>query len=115
MKVLLVDDEEEILEYVSNFLKDSGHQVFTAQDGESSIHILEKERPEIVFLDAKMPGVYSGIDMIKKTRDIIPNAKIFMVTGFHDIEKNEMIKLGVDDVIYKPISLRKFAELTKGD
>ncbi len=115
MKILLVDDEEEILEYVSEFLRDSGHQVFTAGDGESSLHILKDEQPDIVFLDAKMPGVYSGIDMIKKTRNIVPNAKIFMVTGFHDIEKNEMIKLGADDVIYKPISLKKFAELTRGE
>lgn len=111
MKILIIDDEEEILEYVSTFLIDSGHQVFTAQDGESSLSILEKEQPEIIFLDARMPGLYSGIDMIKKIKEITPQAKIYLVTGFDDIKREEMVQLGADDVIYKPVSLVKFQEL----
>ena len=68
IKILLVDDEPDILEFVSYNLKKEGYQVFTAMSGKEGITIAKKEMPQLIILDVMMPDV-DGIETCKEIRD----------------------------------------------
>ena len=63
-KVLIIDDEKDILESLSSILRDEGFQVLTAIDGHEGLAIFEKERPEVVLLDVWMPEM-DGLQVLK--------------------------------------------------
>ena len=64
-KVLIIDDEKDILESLSSILQDEGFHVFKATDGQEGLLIFEREKPEIVLLDVWMPEI-DGIQVLSK-------------------------------------------------
>ena len=104
-KLLVVDDEADICDFVKNFFKDRGFQVFTALNGEEALSITKRELPELVLLDIKMKGM-DGMAALKHIRDIDKSIKIIMVTALEDRDRmNEAYKLGACDYITKPLVL----------
>ena len=104
-KLLVVDDENDVCDFVKNFFKDRGFQVFTALNGEEAISITKKEKPNLVLLDIKMKGM-DGLAALKHIREIDKAIKIIMVTALEDRDKmNEAYKLGACDYITKPLVL----------
>lgn len=104
-KLLVVDDEHDICDFVKNFFNDRGFQVFTALNGEEAISITKKEKPELVLLDIKMQGM-DGIAVLKHLKEIDRNLKVIMVTALEDQDKmNEASRLGACDYITKPLML----------
>jgi len=107
-RVLIVDDEEDILDFLSYNLKKEGYDVITVDSGRKCLENHTKQLPDIILLDVMMPGI-SGIDVCKKikadpkTKDIpviMLTAKITekdIVTGLNS---------GADDYMVKPFSLR---------
>lgn len=71
-KILIVDDESPIREVLSASLRDEGHVVFTAHDGESGLKAMREHNPEIVFLDIWMPGSLDGIEVLTTARRQFP-------------------------------------------
>ncbi|MFZ1233306.1 MAG: sigma-54 dependent transcriptional regulator [Thiofilum sp.] len=106
--ILVVDDEPDIRQLVSEILEDEGYRVETADSAESAREIYRKRRPDLVLLDIWMPGM-DGISLLKEWRDT--NAligSVIMMSGHGTIETAvEATKLGAYDFIEKPFSLAK--------
>lgn len=104
-KILVVDDEHDICDFVKTFFKDRGFQVFTALNAEEALSITKKENPNLVLLDIKMKGM-DGLAVLKYIREFDKNIKVIMVTALEDQDKmHEAYKLGAIDYITKPLVL----------
>ena len=102
-KLLLIDDEPDILRVLSISLKADGYDVVSAQNGPEGIAAFEKEKPDIVITDIKMPGM-DGIEVLKKIKGLNTDTEVIIITGHGDIENAiEALKHGASDYINKPI------------
>ena len=104
-KILIVDDEIDICDFVKNFFEERGYQVLTALSGEDAIVIAKAEKPELVLLDIKMKGM-DGIAALKHLRELNRSQKVIMVTALEDQDKmDEASRLGACDYVTKPLML----------
>jgi len=104
-KLLVVDDENDICDFVKTFFKDRGFHVLTALNGEEALSIIKKDRPDLVLLDIKMKGM-DGLAALKHIKELDRTIKIIMVTALEDQDKmHEAYKLGACDYITKPLIL----------
>jgi len=107
-KVLLVDDEPDILEFLGYNLKKEGFVVLTAEDGKTGIEIAQKEKPDLIILDVMMPGI-DGIEACAEIRNI-PGLKdvliAFLTARNEDYSQIAGFDVGADDYISKPIKPR---------
>ncbi|MUG47727.1 response regulator transcription factor [Paenibacillus woosongensis] len=104
--ILLVDDEEKVLEFISSFLQGEGYHITTAHTGIEALAIAKQTKPAVIVLDWMMPGM-NGLDVCRELRK---NSKvgIIMVTAKSDeIDKIIGLESGADDYIIKPFSLRE--------
>ncbi|MDP8299850.1 MAG: response regulator [Candidatus Tantalella remota] len=107
VKLLVVDDEVEICDFVKNFFKERDFEVFVAYDGKEALGIIEARNPDIVLLDVKMPEM-DGIETLKAIRKHNSSAKVIMVTAVEDAEKAEEAKShGAIEYITKPLLLEQ--------
>lgn len=114
-KVLIVDDEPNILELLEYNLKKEGYQVVRADTGEKAVAMLERDRPAIVLLDQMLPGL-DGLGVLKKIRadDAYADMPVIMVTAkSEEIDKIIGLELGADDYITKPFSVRELCARVK--
>ena len=105
IKILLVDDEPDILEIVGYNLKNEGYQVFTAENGQQAIKIAKKNIPHLILLDIMMPEM-DGIEACEKIRKIksLENVIItFFTARGEDYSQVAGFEAGADDYITKPI------------
>lgn len=85
-KILVVDDEADILELFKSRIKASGYDVATASNGKEALEKLISEKPDAVLLDVMMPGI-SGLDVLKKIREYDQNLPVFIITAFSNEER----------------------------
>ena len=107
-KILLVDDEPDILEFVSYNLKKEGYQMFTANNGKEAMSIAKQEKPDLIILDVMMPNM-DGIETCREIRDIhgLQNVLIaFLTARNEDYSQIAGFEVGADDYINKPIKPR---------
>ena len=105
IKILLVDDEPDILEIVGYNLKSEGYQVFTANNGNEGVEIAQKVHPHLILLDIMMPEM-DGIEACEKIRAIksLENVIIsFLTARGEDYSQVAGFDAGADDYITKPI------------
>ena len=104
-KILIVDDEPDIVEFISYNLKGRGYLIATARDGVEAIRKAKEFRPNLILLDMMMPNK-DGIETIKELRSLpdFDDTAIIFLTALND-EKYEIegLKKGADDYIAKPI------------
>lgn len=104
-KILLVDDEIDILEFISYNLEKEGYKVYTAQNGKDAIRIAEKKCPDLIILDVMMPEM-DGIVTCEELRKI-PKLKstviAFLTARSEDYSQIAGFEAGADDYITKPI------------
>ena len=113
--VLLVDDEPDILEFLSYNLKKEGYEVLTANNGKEGIAIAQKELPELIVLDVMMPEM-DGIEVCRELRKIpsLKNAMIVFLTARNeDYSQITGFESGADDYITKPIKPNVFVSRVK--
>jgi two-component system alkaline phosphatase synthesis response regulator PhoP len=107
-KILLVDDEADILEFLSYNLKKEGYRVFTANNGKEAVTVAKKENPDIIILDVMMPDM-DGIETCREIRDL-PGLKdvmiAFLTARNEDYSQIAGFEVGADDYINKPIKPR---------
>jgi two-component system response regulator (stage 0 sporulation protein F) len=109
-KLLIVDDEHDIRNFVKNFFQERGFEVFTAVNGEEAISVVKKESPSVVLLDIRMKGM-DGIATLKHLKEMDRTIKIIMVTALEDQDKiDEAYRLGACDYITKPLELDHLEE-----
>jgi two-component system alkaline phosphatase synthesis response regulator PhoP len=104
-KILLVDDEVDILEFISYNLEKEGYQVFTAQNGADAIKLAEKKQPHLIILDVMMPEM-DGIAACEEIRKIptLNNTIIaFLTARGEDYSQIAGFEAGADDYITKPV------------
>jgi len=110
-KILVVDDEHDICDFVGAFFKERGFQVFAALNADEALLITKKERPDLILLDIKMKGM-DGLAALKHIRELDRSIKIIMVTALEDQDKmHEAYKLGAVDYITKPLVLDYLEEI----
>ena len=114
-RILVVDDDKSISKVLGAYLEQSGYQVLTAHDGEHALHILRRERPDLVVLDLMMPHrdgwEVTQIVRADKTLDATP---IIMLTArVEDTDKIVGLELGADDYITKPFNAREVVARVK--
>jgi DNA-binding response OmpR family regulator len=105
IKILLVDDEVELLQALSERLQLRGFEVVVAHSGEEALDILEGAAPDLMVLDLKMPGI-DGMEVLRSTRQSCPQVQVIMLTG-HGSEKDRetALRLGVFDYLHKPVDI----------
>jgi two-component system alkaline phosphatase synthesis response regulator PhoP len=107
-KILLVDDEPDILEFLSYNLKKEGYNVFTANNGKEAIVVAKRENPDLIILDVMMPDM-DGIETCREIREL-PGLKdvmiAFLTARNEDYSQIAGFEVGADDYINKPIKPR---------
>ncbi len=105
MKLLIVDDETEICDFLKSFFEERNYEVRTATSGEEALKTVGQFKPNVVLLDIKMP-VMDGIRVLELIKAKHPKTKVIMVTALETRDKiEECIRLGADNYITKPLSL----------
>ena len=105
-KILVVDDEPDLVLVLSNFLSKEGFKVYTAHTGEQAIEKVKNNPIDLVLLDIAMP-VMDGIETLKQIKKIKPDINVIMITGYKDAEKVvQAFRLGAYDCLFKPFDFR---------
>ena len=108
IKILLVDDELDILEFIDYNLTKENYQVYTASDGYEAIKLAEKHEPHLIVLDIMMPGL-DGVEVCRelRSREKFQNTIIaFLTARSEDYSQIAGFEVGGDDYITKPIRPR---------
>ncbi|MCG8564051.1 MAG: response regulator [Desulfobacterales bacterium] len=112
-KVLLVDDEKEFLEIMSERMTARGMDVTTATSADEALGILEHHSFDAIVMDFQMPGM-DGMEALKAIKTLKPESQIILLTGYATIEKTvEAMKIGAVDFLEKPADLEALAEKIK--
>ena len=104
-KVLLVDDEQEFIETLSERLRMRELDTKMALDGEQALEAVEDDEPDVMLLDLKMPGM-DGMEVLRKVKKAYPGVEVVMLTG-HGTDKDEeqAKRLGAYAYLQKPVDL----------
>lgn len=104
-RVLIVDDEKNIVSSLQNILGDEGYEVTTAEDGLDALEMIQSDPPDLVLLDIWLPGM-DGIEVLKTVKTYYPEIEVLVMSGHGTIETAvKATKLGAADFIEKPFSL----------
>lgn len=108
-RILVVDDEAEICKILDKFLAKKGFQVMTAASGEEALASFSKERPDLVILDKKMPGI-GGQAVLKEFKRQASGVPVIMLTGSINGADDKDVEPGCDAVLNKPVDLNVLLE-----
>ncbi len=112
-KILLVDDEEEILRSLGASLEEEGYEVWTAGDGTTAIQLVRTRHPDIIFLDIWIPGM-DGIQTLKAIKEFDAEIEVVIMTGHGTVNTSvQAIKLGAFDFLEKPLSLDTVLDIVR--
>jgi len=104
-RILVVDDEESIREFLEIMLRKEGYDTTCVEDGQQAIDILKKKSFDMVISDLQMPNV-TGMELLKEVRATYPNLMFMMITAFGTTETAvDAMKMGAYDYITKPFKL----------
>lgn len=105
--VLLVDDEEQFLDALSQRLKARGLKVDAVTSGEDAVKQVEERNFDAIIVDLAMPGI-DGIETLKRIKEKRPDLEIIMLTGHATVKSGiEAMKLGAEDFLEKPVDLNE--------
>jgi two-component system alkaline phosphatase synthesis response regulator PhoP len=112
-KILVADDEPEIQRILSDFLTREGYQVVLAANGSETLAAAQRENPQLIILDLKMPGM-SGIETCRelKAREKTAHIAVIVATAFRE-RVLESFDAGADDFVTKPFHLEELAVRVK--
>ncbi|MCD6291536.1 MAG: response regulator transcription factor [Anaerolineae bacterium] len=102
-KILIVDDEQNILDLVSAYLRREGYEVHTATDGVSGLKAVRAFRPDVVVLDIMLPGL-DGLEMLSRMRQESDAYVIMLTAKTEEVDKIVGLSMGADDYVTKPFS-----------
>jgi DNA-binding NtrC family response regulator len=101
--ILVVDDEPEIRNILTELLAAEGYETLEADNGDAAVELIRKRRASVVILDLNMPGL-SGMDVLRQTSDMPGRAPVIMLTGVDDLRTAvEAMQLGAYDYLTKPL------------
>jgi len=104
-KLLVVDDEPEVLQLLEDFLSDRGYEVLLARNGSEALATVEAERLDLVLLDVAMPEV-DGVETLRRIVALHPSLPVIMVTANVCMDlTSKLLAMGAVDYIPKPFDL----------
>jgi DNA-binding response OmpR family regulator len=110
IRVLIVDDEKDFTELLSERLETRGFKTSIAFDGNEAISRLKEENADVVLLDVMMPGK-SGVETLKEIKNSWPITEVIMLTGHGTVETAiEGMKLGAYDYLIKPTGIEDLSQ-----
>ncbi|WP_461209278.1 response regulator [Desulfocurvus sp. DL9XJH121] len=109
-KVLLVDDEKDFLDTMTERLEARGLKVSASADPSEALAVAKARAVDVVVLDLKMPGM-DGLEFLKDLKEARPELQVILLTGHATVEKGiEAMKLGALDVLEKPAHIDELME-----
>jgi DNA-binding response OmpR family regulator len=105
-KILVVDDEPQIVKVLQAYLEKSGYLVVTAQDGEKAMEIFRLERPDFMILDLNLP-MLDGLDVCRTVRRSSDIPILILTARVEEVDRLIGLELGADDYVVKPFSPRE--------
>ena len=111
-KILVVEDEENILEAVRYSLEGQGYDTLTATDGVTGLSLTRTERPDLVILDVMLPGM-DGLEVCRAIRREHDMPVLILTARVEEIDRIVGLELGADDYITKPFSMRELMARVK--
>ena len=107
LRLLVVDDEIDVCDFMKNFFNERGFEVFVAYNGQEALELVEMKKPQMVILDMRMP-VMDGMSVLRELRKADSDTRVIVVTAVEDPSKaEEAKKLGAVEYITKPILLEQ--------
>jgi DNA-binding NtrC family response regulator len=104
-RILVVDDEPDMVENCTRILRRAGYRVVSTTDSERALALVESEHPDVLLTDLKMPGL-DGMELMRRAHDIDPTLPVIMITAFGSIESAvAAIKAGAFDYLPKNFSV----------
>jgi len=112
-KILIIDDEEIVLDSCLQILENGDFEILTAENGTLGLTLLEEFRPDLTFVDLKMPGI-SGFEVLEKIQEIDPTIVTIVITGFATISSAvEAMQRGAFDFLPKPFTPDELRLITR--
>jgi two-component system, NtrC family, response regulator AtoC len=106
--ILLVEDERTLARAMKAFLAEYGYETEVATDVDQALELLGRISPDVVFTDVRLPGALTGIDLLRRIREIDASIPVIVMTAFGTIEGAvEAVKLGAFDYLKKPVDLEE--------
>ena len=104
-KILIVDDEKDILDLLSKVFKKNGYEIDTARDGIEALDKAKSFKPALILTDIKLPNM-DGIELLKKFKTMDSTPEIILMTGYHDLYDStvDALKIGVFHYLKKPFT-----------
>ncbi|MEC8327571.1 MAG: response regulator transcription factor [Pseudomonadota bacterium] len=102
IKIILVEDDEEISRLTALYLEADGFDVSVVHDGSAATETIKKANPDLVILDLMLPGK-SGIEICKEVRGCYSNPILVLTASSDDVTEVSLLKLGADDFLSKPL------------
>ncbi len=111
-KILVIDDEPEIVKLVRAYLEQAGFSVVTAADGQEALAAFRHEHPNLVILDLNLPGM-DGLDVCRALRRSSEVPIIMLTARIEETDRLIGLELGADDYVVKPFSPREIVARTR--
>lgn len=105
IEMLIVEDDPEVRQVLSELFGENGYQGLVAGDGEEGLEVFRSRRPPLVVTDLKMPKL-DGVELVRRVKALDPDAAVVVLTGYGEVETAiETLKMGAADYITKPLNL----------
>ncbi len=106
-KIVVIDDEVDMVDLLKAFLEIQGYEAFTATNARAGMDIIKEVKPDLVLLDVIMPQV-SGLECLQAIKQLFPEMIVIVISGLQDESiAKEAIELGAYDYITKPFDLSR--------
>jgi two-component system, NtrC family, response regulator len=112
-RILVVDDEENMLQMLKTFFTEKEYTCFTASNGADALALLDEEQVDVVITDMKMPGM-DGLELLKKIKEQYEKISAVIMTGFsEEYTTTEALNMGADGYITKPFRNKELLLILK--
>lgn len=102
-KILIIEDEVELVKVLRSYLEQSGYQVMDAQRGDRGLALWEQHQPDLVILDLNLPGM-DGLDVARRIRQKADTPILMLTARVEEIDQIVGLEVGADDYVTKPFS-----------
>lgn len=110
--ILVVDDESNLVELLSDYLSREGYQVLTAMDGLTALDLARTQQPDLIVLDVMLPGL-DGVEVCRRLRQFSDAYVLMLTARAEEIDKLVGLAVGADDYMTKPFSPRELVARIK--
>ena len=112
-KILVIDDEQGIRDLLDTLLCRKGYDVVVAENGQKGLQLFRRERPDVIVIDLKMPGM-DGLTVLRQVRSLNPSQPVIILTGAGTPETEQQVRaLGVTEYVEKEFSLHLLGDSLK--